>query len=116
MNKIFISLALAAGMLGAPVFAFAQADGAVTRAEVRSDLASVEKAGYNPSIGNDDSYPADVQAAEAKVSSVQDEQPLANQSYGGVAQGSSSSGTRKHAAMRSACVGPVSFCNVYFGS
>jgi uncharacterized protein DUF4148 len=116
MNKISISLALAAGVLGAPVLAFAQADGAVTRAEVRADLVSVEKAGYNPSIGDGDNYPADVKVAEAKVSAGQDKQPPSSQAYGGVAQGSASSGMRKHAAMRSACVGPVSFCNVYFGS
>ncbi|EEA04405.1 conserved hypothetical protein [Burkholderia sp. H160] len=39
----------------------------VTRAEVMHELEELEAAGYNPSMGDDGSYPADIQAAEAKV-------------------------------------------------
>lgn len=39
----------------------------VTRAEVRHELEELEAAGYNPSMGDDASYPADLQAAQAKV-------------------------------------------------
>ncbi|MEX3936619.1 DUF4148 domain-containing protein [Paraburkholderia phymatum] len=38
-----------------------------TRAEVMHELEELEAAGYNPSQGDDGSYPADIQAAEEKV-------------------------------------------------
>ncbi|NPT40257.1 DUF4148 domain-containing protein [Paraburkholderia sp. 1N] len=39
----------------------------VTRAEVMHELYELEAAGYNPSQGDDGSYPADIQAAQEKV-------------------------------------------------
>ncbi|MFL9991157.1 DUF4148 domain-containing protein [Paraburkholderia sediminicola] len=39
----------------------------VTRAEVMHELEELEAAGYNPSQGDDGSYPADLQAAQEKV-------------------------------------------------
>jgi hypothetical protein len=39
----------------------------VTRADVVHELEELEAAGYNPSVGDDGTYPADIQAAEAKV-------------------------------------------------
>ena len=39
----------------------------VTRAEVRHELEELEAAGYNPSLGDDGTYPADIQAAEQKL-------------------------------------------------
>ncbi|MFM0313824.1 DUF4148 domain-containing protein [Paraburkholderia nemoris] len=39
----------------------------VTRAEVMHELEELEAAGYNPSQGDDGSYPADIQAAQEKV-------------------------------------------------
>ena len=39
----------------------------VTRAEVQHELEELEAVGYNPSQGDDADYPADIQAAEAKV-------------------------------------------------
>ncbi|MCC8400631.1 DUF4148 domain-containing protein [Paraburkholderia sp. MMS20-SJTN17] len=42
----------------------------VTRAEVVHELEELEAAGYNPSQGDDGSYPADIQAAEAKVAAM----------------------------------------------
>ncbi|WP_144153258.1 DUF4148 domain-containing protein [Paraburkholderia sp. BCC1885] len=117
MSKIFVSLAFAAATLGAPVLSFAQSNAPVTRAEVRADLVRVEQAGYMPSA-NDLNYPADIQAAEAKIAA-QNDQQMTNTAVGGVAQnGSTASGSASHTAMRAnaACVGPVSFCNVYFGS
>ncbi|MGF6916648.1 DUF4148 domain-containing protein [Paraburkholderia sp. 40] len=42
----------------------------VTRAEVMHELEELEAAGYNPSMGDDGSYPADLQAAEAKVAAM----------------------------------------------
>ncbi|ABE35053.1 hypothetical protein DR64_6221 [Paraburkholderia xenovorans LB400] len=116
MKKALVCFALAAGALAAPVLSFAQSNAPVTRAEVRADLVRLEQAGYNPSLADDADYPAAIQAAEAKVAA-QDAPQTTQSSYGGVAQtGSSSSGMRRHATSDSTCVGPVSFCNVFFGS
>jgi hypothetical protein len=115
MKKVLICLALAAGTLAAPVLSFAQSNAPVTRAEVRADLVRVEQAGYNPALGNDNNYPADIQAAEAKIAA-QSSPQQATQAYGGVADNGTSSGAPMHTAMRSTCVGPVSFCNIYAGS
>ena len=117
MSKMLAGLVLAAATLGAPVLRFAQSTAPLTRAEVRADLVRVEQAGYTPS-SNDINYPADIQAAEAKIAA-QNDQQLTNQAVGGVTQnGSSASGTKSHTAMHTSasCVGPVSFCNVFFGS
>lgn len=119
MSKILVSLALAVAILGAPAVSFAQPDAPVTRAEVRADLVRVEQAGYRPAA-NDINYPTDIQAAEARIAAQNDPQ-LTHDAIGGVApNGSSASGSAMHTAMHTAnpykCVGPVSFCNVFFGS
>jgi hypothetical protein len=58
---------VAASILAAPLASFAQSNAQpVTRAEVRADLVNVEKAGYAPS-GDNLTYPASIQAAEARV-------------------------------------------------
>jgi hypothetical protein len=116
MSKMLAGLFLAVATLGAPVLSFAQSNAPLTRAEVRADLVRVEQAGYSPSA-NDLNYPADIQAAEAKIAAQNDQQT--NQAVGGVAQnGSSAAGAASHTAMRTnaGCVGPVSFCNVFFGN
>ncbi|CAB3760307.1 DUF4148 domain-containing protein [Paraburkholderia solisilvae] len=110
MNKFTLAAILAVGLLAGPVASYAQTNDPVTRAEVRADLISVEQAGYSPSAGENVYYPADIQAAEAKAATRNDS------AYGGVAQGTSASGTKMRAPMHSNCVGPVSFCNIYFGS
>jgi len=116
MKKALICLALAAGALAAPVLSFAQSNAPVTRAEVRADLVRVEQAGYQPGGGSDINYPTDIQAAEAKIAA-ENGQQQATQAYGGVAEnGTSSSGAPMHTASHSTCVGPVSFCNLFFGS
>ncbi|EKS9915427.1 DUF4148 domain-containing protein [Burkholderia multivorans] len=47
--------------------AFAQPTAPLTRAQVRDELMRLEAAGYDPSRGDDGAYPADIQAAEAKL-------------------------------------------------
>ncbi|WP_109481730.1 DUF4148 domain-containing protein [Paraburkholderia sp. C35] len=121
MKKIFVCLAVAAGALAAPALSFAQSNAPLTRAEVRADLVRVEQAGYRPGQGEDINYPADIQAAEAKIAA-QGNQTASNEAVGGVAQtGTSSSGKPSHATSNAAsnnnaCVGPVSYCNIFFGS
>jgi hypothetical protein len=72
----------------------------LTRAQVRADLIRLEQAGYNPAAEDDATYPADIQAAEARVaaqnaaqSAAQIDQQRAVESVGGTQQhGSSEAG------------------------
>jgi hypothetical protein len=72
-NQSMRSLAIAGAILmstSVGVFAQSMPDPAthrVTRAEVMHELYELEAAGYNPSQGDDGSYPADIQAAQEKV-------------------------------------------------
>jgi hypothetical protein len=88
--KATIKAVLIACALSAPAFAFAQAaDTPVTRAEVKADLVRVEQAGYSPAA-KDTYYPADIQAAEAKIAAQQQAPEAA--SVGGVMTGASQAG------------------------
>jgi hypothetical protein len=88
MHSIIKAVAIAA-VLAAPVVSFAQSNPQpLTRAEVRSQLLQLEKAGYKPSA-DEASYPVDIQAAEARVSG---ENGSAG-SVGGAVSGSSEAGT-----------------------
>ena len=81
--KSIICAVFAAAVLAVPTLSFAQASNApVTRAEVKADLVQVEQAGYNPAR-KDLNYPADIQAAEARI----DTSSAADTSYGGVSNG-----------------------------
>ena len=93
MKSIAIAVA-AASALSIPLAAFSQNDRTPTRAEVRAELQRLEQAGYDPAKSDDANYPSDIQAAEARISI---EDPTA---YGGVASGSSTSGS--HAVVRPA--------------
>ncbi|MEI6002561.1 DUF4148 domain-containing protein [Paraburkholderia bengalensis] len=79
----------AALALSLPVAAFSQTDSTVTRAQVRAELQQLEQAGYDPSRGEDPTYPVDIQAAEARVWSEK-----GTTGYGGVTSGTSGSGAR----------------------
>lgn len=74
MNRTLKLAAIAAALL-APALSFAQAyNGPTTRAEVRAQLAQIEKAGYKPT-GHDNKYPSDLQAAEARIAASAPGQP-----------------------------------------
>lgn len=47
--------------------AFSQSNGPVSRSQVKAELQQLEEAGYNPARSEDPEYPADIQAAEARV-------------------------------------------------
>ena len=74
--------------IAAPVAAFAQSEQPLTRTEVRAQLIQIEQAGYNPAVATDSTYPADIQAAEARVAAQHD-----TTGYGSSANGSSQTGT-----------------------
>ncbi|PCE25054.1 hypothetical protein BWP39_11050 [Paraburkholderia acidicola] len=99
MKSLIKAVALAA-ILAAPVVSFAQSNQPLTRAQVRAELVQIEKAGYNPATANDYDYPANIQAAEAKVAAENGaaENGAAQTSYGPSVSGSSDAGRPAAAA------------------
>ncbi|SDH56265.1 DUF4148 domain-containing protein [Paraburkholderia phenazinium] len=93
MKSLIKAVAIAA-LLAAPVVSFAQTNEPVTRAQVRNELIQLEKAGYNPSISNDEDYPADIQAAEARVAAEKATAQADTTGYGASANGSTQAGQR----------------------
>jgi hypothetical protein len=87
--KALISAVVVATVLAAPVAAFAQSNQPVTRAQVRAELAQLEKAGYNPAADRYD-YPVNIQAAEARVSAQNGAGKTSG--YGAASAGSSQAG------------------------
>ena len=86
--KSVVSAVALASALAAPAVSFAQqSNGPVTRAQVRAELVQLEQAGYHVGDGHT-TYPAEIQAAEAKVAA----QNGAASGYGGVVSGSSEAG------------------------
>lgn len=83
--KSLVQAIVIAATLAAPVAVFAQSNQPLTRAQVREQLVQIEKAGYNPSRANPNEYPANIQAAEARVAAQ-------NGAVGGVNSGSSAQG------------------------
>jgi hypothetical protein len=83
----------------------AQTSAPLTRAEVRSELAELARAGYRPT-SDDPNYPSDIQSAEARVSA-QPGRTEANNSYG-----ASFSGTQE--AGRPAAIGATQK-KIFFG-
>jgi opacity protein-like surface antigen len=104
--KSLVQALVVAAVLAAPVASFAQSNQPVTRAQVRAELVQLEKAGYQPNR-SDPNYPADIQAAQARVNAQNGTALPATGAYGGVASGSSQSGYAVPAN------GPKS---VYFGN
>ncbi|SDR20802.1 protein of unknown function [Paraburkholderia fungorum] len=112
--KSFASLIVATSFFIVPLCGFAQQTNAsLTRAEVRAELVQIEKAGYSPATGDHQTYPADIEAAEAKLST--EGTAAATSSVGG-STNRTESGRRHNHAMNDNCVGPASYCTPYFGS
>ena len=100
MKSLIQAVAIAA-VLAAPVASFAQSSQPVTRAQVRAELVQLEKAGYSPAQGRDPYYPADVQAAEARVAEQNGSAQASATSYGSSTNGSSQSGQRSEVTVSS---------------
>jgi hypothetical protein len=88
MKSLIKAVALVV-VLAAPLASFAQSEQPLTRAEVKAQLKQLEQAGYNPAVATDSTYPADIQAAEARVSA----QNNAATGYGPSTTGSSETGS-----------------------
>ncbi|TKC86688.1 DUF4148 domain-containing protein [Trinickia terrae] len=89
MKSLVKAVAIAA-VLATPLAAFAQSNQPVTRAQVRQELIQLEQAGYNPATANDYDYPANIQAAEARVTAQKDGTAQAAATGYGPAVGASS--------------------------
>jgi hypothetical protein len=79
-------------VLAAPAASFAQSEQPLTRAEVQAQLKQIEQAGYQPGKSTDSSYPADIQAAEARVAAQNAAARADATGYGTTATGSSQAG------------------------
>jgi hypothetical protein len=85
--KSLLGAVVLAGIVAFPAISYSQTQqqSPVTRAEVRSELAQVRAAGYNP---NDwVHYPQNIQAAEARIAAEK-----SHTGYGPAANGTSQSG------------------------
>lgn len=92
MKSLFKTVALVV-VLAAPLASFAQSQQPLTRAEVNAQLVQIERAGYNPAAATDANYPADIQAAEARIANQRD-----TTGYGSSTNGSSQAGRMAPAA------------------
>ena len=93
--KNLIQAVVVAAALAAPVAVFAQNTAPLTRAQVRAELIELEKAGYNPAVGEDPHYPDDIQAAQARVDqqhALARAQGVDNSGVGNNAQGAAAAG------------------------
>ena len=88
MKSLIHAVAVAVA-LATPVAVFAQSNAPLTRVQMRAELVQLEKVGYHPGDDGSTNYPAQLQAAEAKVAAQNDATGV-----GGVASGSSESGAR----------------------
>jgi hypothetical protein len=115
--KSLVCLILASGAFCIQAVGFAQSTAPVTRAQVRAELIQLEQAGYHVGDGDQTTYPVQIQAAEAKVAA-QDSQQMANNAVGGTTNSISASGSPMHLPKPSpsSCVGPASYCSVFFGN
>jgi Domain of unknown function (DUF4148) len=104
--KALISAVVVAAALVAPVASFAQSNQPLTRADVRAQLVQLEKAGYDP-IGEHVDYPANLQAAQARVDAQNGTAQAVNSGYGAPIAGTSQSGRPLSSSDRN---------SVYFGN
>jgi hypothetical protein len=105
MNSLIKAVAVALA-IAAPVASFAQSNQPLTRAQVKAELTQLEAAGYRPNAGTDPYYPADIQAAESRVTASNGNVQTPAQDVGGVAVG---------AAHTSRIVGAPGEKSIYFG-
>lgn len=91
MNTTFRAIAFLLAV-SVPAIAFPQtSNGALTRAQVRSELVQLEHAGYKPSRAH---YPANIRAAEARIAAQSSGSGNAGTANGGTAAGIPQSGQR----------------------
>jgi hypothetical protein len=122
--KSLIAAAILTSLFAVPISSMASgSDGQLTRADVIAQLVALEQVGYQPSAGDRNYYPDDIQLAEQRVAQAPDTgaaqsgQVQSDAGYGG-SMSQTASGGDHGMPMRapSTCVGPVSYCQLFFGS
>jgi hypothetical protein len=98
--KSFIQAIAIAAVLATPVVSFAQSNGTVTRAQVRAELAQVQKAERSSSLYDegDAHYPQGLLDAEARVTAQNG--AAQGSGYGPATSGTSQSGAATQAPAR----------------
>lgn len=113
MKKLsFIALSFVA-LASASAFTNASAQ-EKTRAEVRQELIQAENNGSR--LVTDTSYPDVNPIFAQQLKHQQQQQEQTQGAVGAQTAGTSSSGMRMGTDAMTECVGPVSYCSVYFGS
>ncbi|RZF30541.1 DUF4148 domain-containing protein [Paraburkholderia sp. UYCP14C] len=108
--RSLIEAGVIAALIATPLAVFAQSNQTsqpISRAQVRAELIQLEQAGYDPSTANPLDYPANIQAAEAKVAA--QNQAAQNSGYGAPANGSSQRSGRTNFAPTSYSVPVVNY-------
>jgi hypothetical protein len=85
MNSLVKTIVIV-GAFVTPIASFAQSNDPVTRAQVRAELVELEQTGWRPTQGHT-TYPADIQAAEAKVAEKSRASGVGRDAYGSSASG-----------------------------
>jgi hypothetical protein len=88
MIKSLIRAVVVASSLAAPALALAQANTPLTRAQVNAELVELKRVGGLRATGQDNSYPRDIQAAQARIAA----EKAATTGLGGAIGGSAESG------------------------
>lgn len=89
--KTFIFAVATAFLLAAPIASSAQSTNEpLTRAQVRAQLVEIEQAGYKPGTDKN-TYPTEIQAAEARVATHQEAATTNATGYGPAMNGSAES-------------------------
>ena len=107
--KSILYAAVAASALAVPLASFAQSSEPVTRDQVKAELLQLERNGYQPEA-SDAQYPANIQAAEARIQPAQ-QQTLARADTSGFGTMPASEGQSGRRMM--SAPNPVN--SVYFG-
>jgi Domain of unknown function (DUF4148) len=116
--KTLACLVFASCALASPVVSLAQSTAPITPAQVRAELIRLEQVGYRMDDGEYTSYPEQIQAAEAKIPAPDSQQAGTSDAGGTTTNGTSASGSFQPVSnpSPSSCVGPASYCNVFFGN
>ncbi|REE21456.1 MULTISPECIES: DUF4148 domain-containing protein [unclassified Paraburkholderia] len=88
--KLLIKTIMVAATIVVPALAFAETNGPLTRAQVRSQLIELEQAGYNPGADCSGNCPEGLQRAEGVVA--RRRQSNANAAYGPALNGTTQAG------------------------
>ncbi|SAL87718.1 purine nucleoside phosphorylase [Caballeronia arvi] len=115
--KTLACLVLASCALAGPGVSFAQSNAPVFRAQMRAEPIRLEQGGYRVADVSHGNYPEQI-PAEAKIAA-QDSQQAGNSYFGaGASSGTSAYGSAQPVSdpSPSSCVGPASYCNIFFGN